>query len=1269
MRRGGGPLSMSARKRVAARAAETSSSDDDEGTASRRDRRLGQSPRSIPPRMVPGPSSQHRRDAALSAVRDEFVSSFGAPSAPPPDAIAPPAAHVPARAAPDSRLARLEDENHALSERLAAQQAVNAKLERRCEVASADAAAHLRNLVELEEEGRHADAAHAVLLASSEEQARQLRDLGEERDRAVSAAAAEADLRERTERSLRAAEAMAEDLRQATETTESELRTQITELRRQRTEEGGAAEALADLTAELAARAAEHNSTRARLTEAQAAARRAEQRGDELERDLAQSRHEAARMDEASTAEVARVREALSRSEAKAEEVAAENRREAARRGAEVQSLTAELNMVREAKDSAVREAAAARTTAETAVAKTATTLRSKNVAVEAARTEGVAQLEGQIRLHTEELSSRQQEWEEERAALVRARDAAAAGRENAKAQERLVKAADKLRKQLAAAERENEALVRAAAQRTEADHLAAADAESSTQQKDTEVAELRLAVQVAKAETSDARGTASQLQGELEEARRASAAERLALQAVHEKEVEEARAARERIQQEQYEQLEAVEAARRQEKHERDSVEAEMALLRAQAAHDEQRVVQAQAALEKEIAEADAVKAKADEEKVAAEVARLEWTEAVERAAVAAADAAAADAAAADAAAAEAEAEAALQEAGTQSVLAFSGVVENVPVQQLGGAGSPIEAGSTPGRPGMDGSPISVGVTSPVAQAYPGEVGVSGHTSTGVQTPQEEADHTDRAARVLAEGVLRDVRAELTEAQAEASELRQEIMVRQQLAEQLSAALSSLQNNIDDQIAAEVESATEFQRDENTALKDEIKALHENMEQQRSDTDAAKHGEQAAMKKLESMSAVSLATESKLRQELAQALQLADAALSSPVARHENSTGQSGAATASAAGETESETQSAEALQAELRAVEEQAVALSTELGLLTADNTELQGTVTALSATVAVESEAAITARSELEEARRQIAKQRSRIASLRVQLGRAEEDAATDERDGTRTPHNRSASDSGRRSLSRERNGHTGRRGSGSAQSAARSRSVSPPRPQVDGDYKKGGVSWGRGPGATFGNASTGRTGAAELGKQHRGGGRATREDDVEPDLSWQQHGDATDPTPPRRRRRQGSDRRRGSDTNRRQDAPGSASPQQPSAAQDANSSPAAAASTIALRRLLEERDRLREVLAIARDAHAKELEGLKSALATARASAEQWQQACIAARSELTTAETELKERRRRSASAAKAKRQAAEAFRNERVQANHELGRQLGDRPM
>ena len=39
-------------------------------------------------------------------------------------------------------------------QRLDAQQAVNVRLEQRCEVASADAASHLRDLVELEEEGR-----------------------------------------------------------------------------------------------------------------------------------------------------------------------------------------------------------------------------------------------------------------------------------------------------------------------------------------------------------------------------------------------------------------------------------------------------------------------------------------------------------------------------------------------------------------------------------------------------------------------------------------------------------------------------------------------------------------------------------------------------------------------------------------------------------------------------------------------------------------------------------------------------------------------------------------------------------------------------------------------------------------------------------------------------------------------------------------------------------------------------------------------------------
>ena len=65
--------------------------------------------------------------------------------------------------------------------------------------------------------------------------------------------------------------------------------------------------------------------------------------------------------------------------------------------------------------------------------------------------------------------------------------------------------------------------------------------------------------------------------------------------------------------------------------------------------------------------------------------------------------------------------------------------------------------------------------------------------------------------------------------------------MVRQQLSEQLSETLSRLQKNIDDQITAEVESATEFQRDENMALTESLASLQQETAQLRCTVEDAK--------------------------------------------------------------------------------------------------------------------------------------------------------------------------------------------------------------------------------------------------------------------------------------------------------------------------------------------------------------------------------------------------------------------------------------------
>lgn len=93
------------------------------------------------------------------------------------------------------------------------------------------------------------------------------------------------------------------------------------------------------------------------------------------------------------------------------------------------------------------------------------------------------------------------------------------------------------------------------------------------------------------------------------------------------------------------------------------------------------------------------------------------------------------------------------------------------------------------------------------------------------------------------------------------------------------------------------------------------------------------------------------------------------------------------------------------------------------------------------------------------------------------------------------------------------------------------------------------------------------------------------------------------------------------------------------------------------------MLEERDRLREVLKVARDSHAQEIDTLRGSLKAARGAAEEWQRACSTARSELATAEADLKRRRAAASKAAKVKRQASESFRSERCAANDELRRQ------
>ena len=135
----------------------------------------------------------------------------------------------------------------------------------------------------------------------------------------------------------------------------------------------------------------------------------------------------------------------------------------------------------------------------------------------------------------------------------------------------------------------------------------------------------------------------------------------------------------------------------------------------------------------------------------------------------------------------------------------------------------------------------------------------------------------------------------------------------------------------------------------ENEALAAEVAGLQSDARRLADAIEEAKRGEKIAARKMEKLSALSLSTEARLREELAQALQLADAALSSTPRRQ----------TVASDGGGGEETVS---LRDELRASEEQAAGLSSELGLLTDENVELQGAVTALSASVAAESETAV-------------------------------------------------------------------------------------------------------------------------------------------------------------------------------------------------------------------------------------------------------------------------------------------------------------------
>ena len=103
-----GGLSESARKRVAERL--DSDSDDDEFT-------VVVAPHQSITVADGAPARRSAADIAMGVVREEFAASFGA--------VTPPAAAAAAPfAGPASELARLEEENRALTARLDAQQAV-----------------------------------------------------------------------------------------------------------------------------------------------------------------------------------------------------------------------------------------------------------------------------------------------------------------------------------------------------------------------------------------------------------------------------------------------------------------------------------------------------------------------------------------------------------------------------------------------------------------------------------------------------------------------------------------------------------------------------------------------------------------------------------------------------------------------------------------------------------------------------------------------------------------------------------------------------------------------------------------------------------------------------------------------------------------------------------------------------------------------------------------------------------------------------------------
>ena len=333
-----------------------------------------------------------------------------------------------------------------------------------------------------------------------------------------------------------------------------------------------------------------------------------------------------------------------------------------------------------------------------------------------------------------------------------------------------------------------------------------------------------------------------------------------------------------------------------------------------------------------------------------------------------------------------------------------------------------------------------------------------------------------------------------------------------------------------------------------------------------------------------------------------------------------------------------------------ELEAAQQHAEELSRELTLSTAGTLELQGTVAALSATAASEGEAAAAVRQELEQAKETMARQRARISALRSDLKQARAERGLDTIDGE--------------VIAEEAGGGAWRRvadtpGGSSTDDVPTVRSTSPP--QVDGDYKRGGVSWGRGPGAaTFGTAPTGRTGSPLRSKQaqDRDATPSSRETDQEAEMrQW-----TTQPTPPRPAPKAAGARSRSAGSARSQPRSRSVSPPRgarrgrrgkaargSSEEDDAASVPASPASAVALRRLLDERDRLRGALVEARERHRADVAQLKGQLAEAQEAAALWQHECAAARTQLAAVDGELKRRRRSAQLAKKAKQDAKEAF--------------------